>query len=94
MSMYRRVPGLEPAGTAVWPQRASEPIRRREMLRTERVPVYHARGRDSSTGTLGIFTPALTQSSLVRPFSNLLTVRTLWFPEATVKTKLTSIVDA
>src|SRR5439155_17681961 len=32
----------------------------RNLLHAEWVPVYHARGGDFSTGTMGIFAPALT----------------------------------
>src|SRR5579875_3027457 len=35
----------------------------RNLLHAEWVPVYHARGGEFSTGTLGIFTPALTHRS-------------------------------
>src|SRR5437879_3657726 len=36
----------------------------RNLLHVEWVPVYHARGGEFSTGTLGIFTPALTRDAV------------------------------
>ena len=35
----------------------------RNLLRVEWAPVYHARGGDFSTGTMGIFAPALTRNT-------------------------------